>query len=299
MELRQLETFIQVSNLKSFSKASEVLYITQPTVTNHIQNLEKELDTVLINRYGKSISLTDAGDLLYKYAVNIINSCEMAKFDLASFKGKIRGHLHIHSSSVPARNVIPYVINEFLEEYPDVTFTLSEKDSKNVVDTIVKGEADFGIVGAKYDSNHIDYIDLLKDNLLVIIPKSSKYKQKNFSAIQKDVLFNENILFREEGSGTRNLIEKTLSDNNININRLSIIGYINDTEAIKELVSMGLGIGFISEKSLDSNLDSKDYNAFYIKDLNFSREFYFAYHKHRQLSPLGKAFKDFILKIKI
>lgn len=299
MEFRQLETFIQVSNLKSFSKASEVLYITQPTVTNHIKNLEKELDTILINRYGKSITLTDAGKLLYKYAVNIVNTCEMARFDLASFKGKISGHIHIYSSSVPARNVIPYVINEFLKENSKVTFTLFEKDSRKVIDDIIGGEAEFGIVGAKHDCKHIEYIDLIEDKLLVIVPKTSKYSKENFSSIQKDILFNENILFREDGSGTRTLIEKTLIENNIDINDLNIVGYINDTEAIKELVSVGIGIGFISEKSLDSSLNSKEYNALYINDLNFSRKFYFAYHKHRQLSPLADAFKNFILHIKI
>jgi len=97
MDFRQLETFIEVANLKSFSRAAEKLYITQPTVTNHIQNLEKELGTILINRSGKNISLTEAGDLLYKYAINIVNSCEMAKFDLAAHKGRIQGHLNTRS----------------------------------------------------------------------------------------------------------------------------------------------------------------------------------------------------------
>ena len=295
MEFRQLETFIEVANLKSFSKASKVLYITQPTVTNHIQNLEKELDTILINRYGKSITLTHEGKLFYKYAVNIINSCEMAKFDLASYKGKVQGHLHIHSSSVPIRNVLPLVLSKFLKNYPDVTFTLSEKDSKQVTDTILKGEADFGIVGAKYNEDHLNYIDLVEDRLAVIVPKGSKYGSENYSHISRDVLKDEKILFREKGSGTRNLIEETLKKNDIEIESLNIIGYINDTESIKKLVSMGVGIGFVSEKSL-YNMDDKSYNVFYIDDIDFKRKFYFAYHKHRQLSPLSNAFKDFIVE---
>lgn len=299
MEFRQLETFIQVANLKSFSKAAEVLYITQPTVTNHIQNLEKEMDTLLINRYGKSLSLTHAGNLLYKYAVNIVNSCEMAKFDLASYKGKIQGHLHIHSSSVPIKNVLPGIINKFLTKYPDVTFSLAEKHSKKVIDTIISGETDFGIVGAKYSSNHIDYIDLMKDRLVVIVQRNSDYNLDDFSFINQDILFKEKILFREEGSGTRALIEKTLSDNMIDLSKLNIIGYIEDTESIKELVSLGLGIGFVSERSLNLDFDLKKYRVFYIDGLDFSRNFYFAFHKYRQLSPLSKTFKDFILKYNI
>ena len=295
LEFRQLETFIEVANLKSFSKASKVLYITQPTVTNHIQNLERELDTILINRYGKSLTLTYEGNLFYKYAVNIINSCQMAKFDLASYKGKVKGHLHIHSSSVPIRNVLPHVVAKFLKKYPDVTFTLSEKDSKKVTDTIVKGEADFGIVGAKYNESHLNYIDLVEDRLAVIVPKGSKYGSENYSYISRDLLNDEKILFREKGSGTRDLIEQTLSDNDIDLESLNIIGYINDTESIKQLVSLGVGIGFISEKALN-NIDNKNYNAFYIEGIDFKRKFYFAYHKHRQLSPLSNSFKEFILE---
>lgn len=295
MEFRQLETFVQVANLKSFSKASEALYITQPTVTNHIKNLEKELDTILLNRYGKSISLTHAGDLFYRYAVDIINSCQMAKFDIAAHKGKIKGHLHIHSSSVPIKTLLPHVVKDFLLKYPEVTFTLSESDSKEVVETITKGEADFGIVGAKYGSNPINYIDLIEDRLVLITPKNSKYTLPNFSSMDKDVLFKEKILFREEGSGTRNLIENTLNDNMIQLEDLNIVGYINDTESIEELVSLGVGIGFISKKSLKNKIQFKNYNAYFVKGMDFSRKFYFAYHKYRQLSPLSKAFKDFIV----
>ncbi len=295
LELRQLETFIQVANLKSFSKAADALYITQPTVTNHIQNLEKELDTLLINRFGKTLTLTEPGNLLYSYAINIINSCEMAKFDLDSYKGKIQGHLHIYSSSVPMKNMIPYIMKEFISKYPDISFTLSEEDSKKIVDTILMGESDFGILGAKYLSNSIDYIDLMEDRLILILPNDQKYTFPNFSSISKNILFEEKILFREKGSGTRELIERTLKENSIDISDLKIVGYVKDTESIKELVALGVGISFISEKELNKNMDLTRYKLCYIDNLHFTRKFYFAFHKNRQLSPLNLAFKDFIL----
>ena len=191
MDFRQLETFVEVVKLKSFSKAAERLFITQPTVTNHIQNLEKELGTLLINRYGKKITLTDAGNLLYKYAINILNSCEMAKFDLASYQGKIQGHLHVYSSSVPRKYLLPSIIKNFLNTYPDVTFSLNDKDSEKVVRGILDGETDFGILGAKYSSNSIKYIDLMEDRLVLITPNSSKYPEDNFSTMSKDILFND------------------------------------------------------------------------------------------------------------
>ena len=295
MDFRQLETFVQVAKLKSFSKAAEILFITQPTVTNHIQNLEKELELMLIDRYGKTISLTDAGHLLYKYAIDILNSCEMAKFDLASQKSQIRGHLNIYSSSVPRKYLLPMVIKDFLNEYSDVSFTISDKDSKMVVESILDGETDFGIVGARYPTNNIEYIDLMEDKLLLVTPNSSKYPKENFSTINSDILFESNIIFREEGSGTRSLVEETLKSANLSIDKLRVSAYVGDTETIKELITLGVGVSFLSEKSVESDLVLEKYKVFYLDNLDFSRKFYFAYHKNRQLSPLSETFKKYFI----
>lgn len=296
LDLRQLETFIQVANSKSFSRAAEKLYITQPTVTNHVQNLEKELGTLLINRSGKNISLTDAGSLLYKYAINIVNSCEMAKFDLASYKGKIQGHVSIYSSSVPRKYILPNMIHDFLSIYPDVSFTLADNDSKNVTTSIIEGDTDFGIVGAKYSSNNLNYIDLMEDRLLLITPNNATFNKPNFSTLKLKDILKENILLREEGSGTRNLLENELKKNKLSINNLNIIAYIEDTETIKELVSLGSGVSFISEKAIQEDIKRERYKAFYIEDFNLCREFYFVYHNKRQLSPLNETFKNFVLE---
>jgi DNA-binding transcriptional LysR family regulator len=295
MDFRQLETFVEVSKLKSFSKAAEKLFITQPTVTNHIQNLEKELGTLLINRFGKNITLTDAGNMLYKYAINILNSCEMAKFDLATYQGKIQGHLQIYSSSVPRKYLLPIIMSSFINTYPNVSFSISDKDSKNVVKGILDGETDFGILGAKYPSNNLEYIDLMEDKLVLVTPNTSKYPGQNFSTISKEVLFYSNLLFREDGSGTRSLIESIFQQSEIPMDKLNISAYIEDTETIKELISLGVGIGFLSEKAVHTDIQSGRYKVFYIDGLDFSRKFYFAYHKNRQLSPLSETFKNYIL----
>lgn len=295
LDLRQLETFIQVANLKSFSRAAEKLFITQPTVSNHIQSLERELGSLLINRSGKSITLTDAGSLLYKYAINIVNSCEMAKFDLAAYEGRIQGHLNIYSSSVPRKYILPKIIHEFSNKYPDVTFSLDDMDSKNVVKSILDGDTDFGIVGAKYDEKELNDIELVEDHLLVITPNNSRYPKPNFSYLTLDEILKERIILREEGSGTRNLILSTLEEKDINLEDMKIVAYVEDTEVIKQLVSLGVGISFLSSKAVNDDIKSGKYKAYYVKGVDFNRKFYFVYHNKRQLSPLNKTFKDFML----
>ena len=295
LDIRQLETFVQVAKLRSFSKAAEKLYITQPTVTGHIQNLEREFGTILINRSGKKTSLTEAGSLLYKYALNIINTSEMAKFQLDSYKGRIQGHLDICSSSVPRKYLLPKIIKEFMKKYPNITFSLSDKDSKEVVKSILDGENDFGIVGAKYLSNNLKYLDILQDKILLVTPNNKNFPAENYSYLDKDIIFSQNIIMREKGSGTRELLEKELKKHDMDLKHLKVISIIEDTETIKNLVRLGVGISFLSERAIKNELELNQIKVFNIKDLDLFRKFYFVYHKNRQLSPLGETFKNFVL----
>lgn len=296
LDFRQLETFIQVVKLKSFSKAAQKLYLTQPTITSHVQNLENELGTILLNRSGKCITPTGAGDLLYKYALNIVNMRNMAQFDLGVYKGKIQGHLEISISSIPRHYVLPVLLKDFINKYPDVTFSITDYDSKNVIDSIIEGDTDFGIIGAKFDSPHLEYIKLIDDELCVITPNTSDYPWDNYTELELDFLINEKLILREKGSGTRHLIESQLKDNEIDFDDLKIIAYIDDTDAIKRFVELGVGISFTSEKSVKREIEMGLLKPFSIKGLKLKRTFYFVYHKKRQLSPLSKTFKDFVVE---
>ena len=103
------------------------------------------------------------------------------------------------------------------------------------------------------------------------------------------------LIFREKGSGTRALLEEQLLEKNISPNNLSILAYIEDTETIKEFVTLGLGISFVSKKAVDKDIKLEKFNAYYVKDLDLNRKFYFVYHNRRQLSPLNETFKQFVL----
>ena len=296
LDFRQLETFIQVVKLKSFSKAAQKLYLTQPTITSHIQNLENELGTVLLNRSGKSISPTGAGKLLYKYALNIINMKNMAQFDLGVYQGKIQGHLDISISSIPRHYVLPSMLKDFMGKYPEVTFSITDYDSKNVFDSIIEGNTDFGIVGTYFKSPNLKYIELIDDELCVITPNNSDYPWDNYTELDSEFLLNEKIISREKGSGTRSLIESQFIENDIDFDALKVIAYVDDTDAIKRFVELGIGISFTSKKAVQREIDMGLLKCFTIKGFELKRVFYFIYHKKRQLSPLSKTFKDFVVE---
>lgn len=296
MDFRQLETFVEVINLKSFSKAAKKLFLTQPTITSHIQNLEKELGTILINRSSKEISPTDAGNILYDYALNIINMRDMAQFKLNKYQGKIQGELEISASSIPEQYVLPYILKDFINVYPDVTFTITHNDSKQVIESITEGYVDFGIVGAKFNSNSLEYIELLEDNLVIVTPNNENYPLESYGQLDTDFLLNENIILREAGSGSRLFFENILKNKNVDIHSLNIVAHIEDNETIKKFIELGLGISIMSEMAIKKEIELGMLKPYYINGFDFKRKFYFVYHKKRHLSPLAETFRDFVVK---
>ncbi|MBC7088346.1 MAG: LysR family transcriptional regulator [Tissierellales bacterium] len=292
MDFRQLRTFIEVARLQSFSKAAQKLFLTQPTVSSQILNLEEELGTKLFNRVGKNITLTKAGQLFFDKALEIINTYESLKYEIDQYNKSISGTLDISCSSVPRKHLLPNIISEFSALYKDVTYRIKELDSSKVIDNILDGFYDFGIVGNKYDLANLSFIPLMKDELVLISPIS--YNLNSTKLEIKDII-NYSFIFREEGSGTRDIVEKAFELSSFNTSSLKIIAYLEDNETIKKLVECGLGLGFISKYEVDNNVGTT-YRVHKIENLSFERFFYLVFNKTRTLSPLSYKFIDFLME---
>lgn len=296
MEFNQLESFISVVKHNSFSSAAKELYITQPTVSNNIQNLEKELNATLLNRNSKLITLTDAGKIFYKYAVEMINIRDNARFEISEHSKNIEGEIEITASSIPEQYILPYIIKDFLNMYPKVSFSMNQRNSKSIIDEIIEGKLNFGIVGAKYHSEMLEYFDFYEDELMLCVPNNEKYLYSNYDEVDIDMLYSEKLIFRKKGSGTRKLIEQSLSSKGISIDDLNIVSYIDSNEMIKKMIELGLGVSFISDIAIKNEVNLGLIKTLKIKDLNMKRNFYFVYSKNRVLSPVVVAFKDFLTK---
>lgn len=296
MDFRQLETFIEVVNLKSFSKAAAKMFLTQPTVTNHIQALEKELGMPLFNRSGKKISTTEAGEMLYNYAIEIINMRDAAHFNINKYQGKIEGILEISSSTIPKQYVLPKLLKAFTKDFPYVGFDISSGDSKDVIQSILDGYTNFGIVGAKYPYKSLNYIDLMDDELvLVTANNSSKYPWPAYSEVDFENIKGLNLIIREEGSGTRLLIEDALKESGHSFSEFKTHTTISNNETIKRFIELDMGVSFISKVAVKRETDLGVLKPIFIKNLNLKRKFYFVYHSNRYLSPLSETFKNFII----
>jgi DNA-binding transcriptional LysR family regulator len=298
LEFNQIETFLSVVKHKSFSKAAKELFLTQPTVSNNIQNLEKELKTTLLDRKSKTITLTDSGESFYKYAVELINTRDKAKYDLIRRSDRIEGEIEISASSIPEQYILPYIIKEFTDKHPKVSFKVTHKNSKNVVEEILNGKNNFGIVGAKYPSDVLDYIDFYQDELVLAVPNNENYPWPVDEKLDFKILLSEKLIIRKEGSGTRHLIDKSLSTKGINTCSLNIISLIDSNEMIKKMIELDLGISLISKIAVKNETDLGLIKTYELKDLDLKRNFYFVYHKNRTLSPVVEVFKKFLVNWK-
>lgn len=296
VEFNQLEIFIQVTKLGSFSKAAKKLYLTQPTISNHIQNLENELETVLIDRKSKKFTLTGAGQVFFKYAVDLVNTRDKAKHSIDEYKGNIKGNLEITTSSIPENYILPEMIKGFSALYPQVTYTINHKDSKAVCHQIIDGKINFGIVGAKYDDLSLVYCDFYEDELILATPNNESYTWSTKDPLAFKDLLNEQLIIRKEGSGSRSLLEKGLAEIKMPLKSLKVSAVIENNELIKKMIVLNLGISFISSLAIKKELESGLMKAYRIEGLNLHRKFYFVYSKNRTLSPVAEAFKTFLLE---
>lgn len=295
MDIRQIETFVEVVRLESFSKAAEKLFITQPTVSNHITALEKEVGSDLIDRSGRLFRITPTGQILYEHAEKIIDQINNAKYEIDAYDQGLQGKISILSSSIPREYILPDLIKSFLEEHPKISFSLQGSDSKEAIKRILTYENDFAIVGKMNDNPKLDFVKLVKDSSVLIVPNDKFENLENGDTVKFEDILDENFILREYGSASLETIINAIYQSSKDARKLRIVGTCDDNEAIKSLVSKGVGLSFMNKIAVERDIKENRFKYLNIKGVDFSRDFYFLYHREKPLSPLGKRFKEFVL----
>ena len=276
MELRQLQSLMAVVEYKSFSKAAEKLFISQPTISTHIRMLEEELNSRLIIRTTKSIEVTMHGRELYECAHQIFSLKDNLVQRWAEENKKI---IRVGASTIPADYILPEVLPVFRKHEPDIKFYIHQNDSQNIISGLLNGNFSLGMVGMKQQEKMISFVPFYQDEMVMITPKKERFFNINKDSFSlKDIIFNEPIILREQGSGSKKSIETYFEKMNINEDDLQIIARLNDQESIKKLVASGLGISFISEKAVEDSAKEK-LLVFKLPNYSTKRNLYFAYRK--------------------
>ena len=292
LDIHQLEIFTKVAELKSFSKAAQEMYLTQPTVSQHMSSLENYLGIKLLDRLGREVALTKAGEILYPYAKQITALRGEAQQALNHFMGKKTGHLVLGASTIPGEYILPPLLGHFKTLYPEIRITLRIGDTEEIVTELLGGTIEFGIIGAKIIHTRLKYSHFVEDELIVVVPKGHRWWQKKSIDVQE--LADEPFIMREEGSGTRISMEKRLRKLGISSDDLKIIAEVGSTTAVKQAIKSNLGISLVSERAVEEEIRLKLFKKIPIKKVSFKRTFFIIRDKKRTASPLCKALIQFL-----
>jgi DNA-binding transcriptional LysR family regulator len=292
MDLWRLHIFCKVVELRSFSKAASSVYLSQPTVSSHIKDLEDHFECKLIDRLGREVAPTKAGLLLYGYAAKMIALKENAERALAEFQGKVRGHLTIGGSTIPGGYILPPLLGEFKQAYPEVTVTLIESDTAGIIQDTIEGRVELGVVGAKAREAQLVQEKVMDDEMFLIVPKGHKWAATG--QVRLEELIKEPFIMREPGSGTRKSIEQVLDQSGHWFGHLNVVAEMGSTEAVRQAIKAGVGVSILSECAVGEELAARSLKKVGIKGMSFQRAFYLIVHKHRTQSPLCHAFVKFL-----
>jgi len=295
IDFRHLDTFCRVASLKSFSKAAEDLFLTQPTVSGHILTLEKSLSIRLFDRTGREVRLTKAGEIFYRYALKILASRKELINALSEFSQGIRGELSLGASTIPGEYLLPKLMGHFKKEHPHFAISLRIADTREIVQYVLEGLVEYGLTGAKLNHSSLHYEKYTGDEIIVVSPPDHSLSRKK--RVEMEDLLREPWIIREEGSGTQMAVEKMLRKRGKSLKQFHVAMEMGSTSSLKEGVKAGLGLAFISKRAAEEELNRRLLLRIDVEGMDpILRQIYIVSHRGRTLSPIGMAFLRFLRK---
>jgi len=293
-DLRQLEIFLKVVELGSFSKAGEAVHLAQASVSERIATLENMIGSKLLDRMGRTVTSTKAGDLLYQYAQRLLEIKKEACLEMQDFLGVKQGEISIGGSTIPGEYILPRVVGLFSKEYPRITVTLTVADSEEIERRVLDGEFELGVIGRKSSNKNLASHELWEDELVLALPSTHRWAGKKEVPIHEVV--HEPFISREIGSGTLKSMEPYLQRAGLKgIDSLKVVARLGTSTAVKEGIKSGLGISILSATALETELKAGVLKALRLKGIPMFRHFYLIRDKRRTTSPISRSLMDFLI----
>jgi|TARA_B100001142_G_C14347329_1_gene660568 DNA-binding transcriptional LysR family regulator len=270
--LQQLRILKAIASEKSFTRAADLLFVSQPSLSKQIKALESRLNISLINRENNTISLTEAGQLFLDYAERILALCEESCRALNDLKTGDRGNLIVGASQTIGTYLMPRVLALFAQNYPQINIKVQVDSTRIIAKNVRDGEIDIAVVGGNVPEELEKYLEieaLANDELILILPKSHPFALKK--TISKEDLYHLNFITLNSNSTIRKLIDNILTENNIRTKQFNVIMQLNSIEAIKTAVSLGLGAAFISSSAIEKEIELETIEIVTIENIKITR----------------------------
>lgn len=283
------DVFLTVAQQKSFSKASQVLYISQPAISKHIKSLEEHYKAKLFDRKGIQIELTPAGKLLFEKLTEVKRIQEQTEFEISSIRDvmQAKGILKLGASTTIALYTLPKVLSSFHQHYPQIHISLLNRNTELVMEALLNQDINLGIIEGRAKLTNIDYEPFITDEVVAVCSKKSPIAKKKQYHV-KDIL-NMPLAIRERGSGTLSALKYTLEKNKIRLSDLNIKVRLGGTEALKNFLIESDSLGFLPSRSVQKELAYGELTEIQFEGLHIERNFYFIQRKGEN-SELNKSF---------
>lgn len=268
----RLKVFYTVANRLSFTKASNELFITQPAVSKHIQELEEYYKIKLFNRNSSKITLTVAGEVLLKHTKNIFEVYRDIDFDMSTLISQRSGLLRIGASTTISQYIIPPLLARFHQKLQNIKVSLLNGNTEQIENALLQQEIEIGIVEGQSKNKSIKYTEFLKDELVLVCKSSNPLV--NLNEVTQEALKEMRFLMREQGSGTLEVIEFALKPFNIKVSEIQIEMQLGSTESIKSYLMNSDCVAFISIHAIQKELQNNELAILDITDLTIERFFY-------------------------
>jgi DNA-binding transcriptional LysR family regulator len=297
IDFRHLETFCRIADLKSFSKAADDLFLTQPTVSGHILSLEQSLSLRLFDRTSREVRLTKAGEVFLKYASKILSFRKDLMNALSEFSQGIRGELSLGASTIPGEYLLPKLMGDFKREHPHFVISLKIADTKEIVQYVLQDMVEFGVIGARLNHPSLHFEKYQEDEIIIVAPPDHPMTRKK--RVNVEELLKVPWIIREEGSGTQMAVEKALRKKGKSLKQFNVVMEMGSTSSVKEGVKAKLGLAFISRRATEEELHQGFLSRIDVEGIEpISRQIYIATRPGRTLSPIGMEFLRFLKRKK-
>lgn len=286
MTFRQLASFLAVVRERSFSRGAQRIHVSQPTLSEHVHELERELGTRLFLRRGRQVSLTEAGRIFEPHAARLLAAVDEARHAVLQLDGLTRGSLLIGASTTPGIYVLPAVVAEFQRLHPRIELSLRIGNSRVIEELVRADELDIGVVGGHVLGPGERCVAAgLVDELVLIVGRGHRWA--GATLVGRRELSTERLLVRETGSATRQVMERALQQAGVTTARTM---ELDDTEAIKQCVMVGLGVAFVSVHAIRAEVRARALAVLRVRGVRIRRHFHVIHGERRELTASARAF---------
>lgn len=293
MNFRKLEIFYETAKNLSMTQASKILYISQPSVSQAIKELEEEINSKLFDRIGKRLYLTHEGEIFLIYVRRILNLYEEGNKILKEINEGDKGKIYLGASSTIGTYILPEIMKDYCNDFKNIDISLNIANTENIENLVLNNKVDFAFIEGKLKSDEIVKTVIWEDEIVFICNKAHEFVK--VESIDESKIKGEKLIVRENGSGSREIINDYLEKNHIKYNVFMELG---NSEAIIRTVKNGLGVGCISSKCIENTNFPEEINIFRLKNHHIKRKLYLIIHKDKFITKNMKNFITYAMNSK-